>query len=241
MPRVTLVSNSALLRYVNALLYPPSAQSANARRGGRRRRSAQRQRAMSDRRYPQDRCGYAQGQMRKEEAPYHRGPEPDANIQAGHEQQTPAPGRLAHRSPPVVYISRPPLPPRPPARWRRASPDCITVRGLLHADRDPLLGWIHNHIGHLTPLIYGLVPGRTGLIIGDAAHHHGGRRDCHCTERGSRYRRTNDHASDSPGRIGSAVMIIPSITVTMVIICPVLPVFLHFLGCTLAAFLPLLA
>jgi hypothetical protein len=237
MPRGTLVSNSPSLRYVNVLLYPPLAQSANAHGGGHRRRSAQRQRAISDRRYPQGRCGYAQGQMHKEEAPYHRGPEPDANIQAGHEQQTPAPGRLAHRSPLFVYISRPPLPPRLPARRRCASPDGVTVRGVLHADRGPLLGWIHHHIGHLAPLIHGLVPGRTGLIIGDAAHHHGGRRDCHGTERGSRYRRTNDRASDSP----AGGTIIPSIAVTMVIIGPVLPVFLHVLGRTLATLLPLLA
>jgi hypothetical protein len=166
------------------------------------------------------------------------GPEPAASAPAGHEPQTPA--RLAHHSPPFVYVSRPPLPPRPPARWRRASPDCITVRGLLHADRGPLLGWIHHHIGHLTPLIYGLVPGRTGLIIGDAAHHHGSRGNRHGTERCSRYRRTNDHASDSPGCIGAAGTI-PSIAVTMVIIGPVLPVFLHVLGRTLAPLLPLLA
>ena len=115
----------------------------------------------------------------------------------------------------------------------------VPVSGVLHGDRGPLLGWIHHHIGHLTPLIHGLVPGRTGLIIGDIVHHHGGRGNRHGTERGSRYRRTNDHASDSPGRIGAAGTI-PSITATMVIIGPVLPVFLHVLGRTLAPRLPLL-
>ena len=108
-------------------------------------------------------------------------------------------------------------------------PQLLATKDMTSRHTGGLLGWIHHHIGHLTPLIHGLVPGRTGLIIGDAAHHHGGRGDRHGTERGSRYRRTNDHASDSPGRIGAAVTI-PSITVTMVIIGPVLPVFLHALG-----------
>ena len=115
-----------------------------------------------------------------------------------------------------------------------------THTGVDVGDRGPLLGRIHHHIGHLAPLIHGLVPGRTGLIIGDAAHHHGGRRDCHGTERGSRYRRTNDHASDSPGRIGAAGTI-PSITVTMVIIGPVLPVFLLLLPVVLPVLLLLLS
>ena len=34
-----------------------------------------------------------------------------------------------------------------------ARPLGVTVRGLLHDERGPLLGWIHNPIGHLTPLI----------------------------------------------------------------------------------------
>src|SRR5262249_1092673 len=104
-----------------------------------------------------------------------------------------------------------------------------------------LLGWIHHHIGHLTPLIHGLVPGRAGLIIGDAAHDHGGRGDRQCTERGSRYRRTNDRASDSPGRI-APTGIIPAIAiaVTMVIIGPVLPTFLPLLCVALPTFLLLL-
>ena len=121
-----------------------------------------------------------------------------------------------------------------------ARPLGVTVRGLLHDERGPLLGWIHHHIGHLTPLIHRLVPGRTGLIIGGAAHHHGSRGDCHRTERGSRYRRTNDRASDSPGRIGSAGTIIPSIAVTMVIIGPVLPVLLLLLPVVLPVLLLLL-
>src|SRR5262249_11474918 len=91
------------------------------------------------------------------------------------------------------------------------------------------------------PLIHGLVPGRAGLIIGNAAHYYRGRRDRHGTERGSRYRRTNDRTSDRPGRIGPTG-IIPSIAiaVTMVIIGPLLPAFLPLLSVALPAFLPLL-
>ena len=114
-------------------------------------------------------------------------------------------------------------------------------RDVLHHDRGPLLGWIHNHIGHLTPLIHRLVPGRVGLIIGDAAHDYRGRGDRHGTERGSRDRRTNDRASDRPARIGSTG-IIPSIAIAvpMVIIGPVLPIFLPLLSVALPTFLPLL-
>ena len=104
------------------------------------------------------------------------------------------------------------------------------------------MGWIHHHIGHLTALIHGLVPGRAGLIIGHAAHHDRGWGDRHGTEGGSRDRRTNDRASDCPGRIGPAG-IIPAIAiaVTMVIIGPVLPIFLPLLSVALPTFLETIA
>jgi hypothetical protein len=119
-------------------------------------------------------------------------------------------------------------------------PQLLATTAMTSRHTGGLLGWIHHHIGHLTSLIHGLVPGRAGLIIGDAAHDHRGRGDRHCTERGSRYRRTNDRASDSPGRIGSAGTIIPSIAVTMVIICPLLPVLLLLLPVALPVLLLLL-
>jgi hypothetical protein len=116
-------------------------------------------------------------------------------------------------------------------------PQLLATTAMTSRHTGGLLGWIHHHIGHLTPLIHGLVPGRAGLIIGDAAHDHGGRGDRHCTERGSRYRRTNDRTSYSPGRIGPTV-IIPSIAiaVTVVIIGPVLPTFLPLLSVALPVF-----
>jgi hypothetical protein len=120
-------------------------------------------------------------------------------------------------------------------------PQLLATKEMTSRHTVGLLGWIHHHIGHLAPLIHGLVPGRAGLIIGNAAHYYRGRGDRHCTERGSRYRRTNDRASDSPGRIGPTG-IIPSIAiaVTMVIIGPVLPTFLPLLSVALPTFLPLL-